>query len=394
MSQPNVLVFYPKVFWGGGPPRTCYAICSHWPGQGLPVTVYSAACPRDDPARIMAPALPTVLPRRLQRRLASAARLRPILERRSVAQALAAVRPGDLCYFWPGAGASSGAIEAAKARGGRIVLEFINTHSAYAKQILDAECDRIGAPRYPQFTDAMLGREAERLRLADAVFAPGPFVEPSIRDTTPACPEILPASYGTYLPSAPPVQRTDRPKGRPLRFLYVGSVSLRKGAHVLMEAWRRAGLPAELWIAGKIERHVAAQDRRERFLGRIPDTVRFLGHVPDIAQVYRDVDAFVFPSLEEGGPQVTYEAAAHGLPLIVTPMGGGWIAKDAAQDGANAIVVPPADSSALTEALIRLHEDDDLRRTLGAQALADAPYYGWDQVADRRRRALLDFAGA
>ena len=396
MSQPNVLVFYPKIFWGGGPPRTCYAICSHWPGQGLPVTVYSAAYPGDDPARIMAPALPTVLPRRLQRRLASVARLRPILERRSVAQALAAVRPGDLCYFWPGLGASSAAIAAAKARGGRIVQEFINTHSAYAKRILDAECDRIGAPRYPQFTAAMLEREAERLRLADAVFAPGPFVEASIRDTTPACPEILPASYGTYLPSGAPVQRTGRPAGRPMRFLYVGSVSLRKGAHILMEAWRRAGLPAELWIAGKIERHIAAPDRRDRFLGRIPDTVRFLGHVPDIAQVYRDVDAFVFPSLEEGGPQVTYEAAAYGLPLIVTPMGGGWIAKDASKDGAkngaNALVVPPADTGALTEALIRLHEDDDLCRALGAQALADAPCYGWDQVADRRRRALLDFA--
>ena len=131
MSQPNVHVFYPKIFWGGGPPRTCYAICSHWPGQGLPVTVYSAACPRDDPAGIMAPALPMVLPRRLQRRLASVARLGPILERRSVAQAVAAVRPGDLCYFWPGASKeATGATEAARARGG---LEFINTHTVYAK---------------------------------------------------------------------------------------------------------------------------------------------------------------------------------------------------------------------------------------------------------------------
>lgn len=387
MSQPNLLVFYPKVFWGGGPPATCYAICSHWPRQGLPVTVHAAAHPHDDPARIMAPALPAVLPRRLQRRLASVARLVPMLERRSVAQALAAVRPGDLCYFWPGS--PSEAIEAAKAKGGRVVLEFINTHVAHAKRILDAECDRIGAPRYPQFTAANLGREAERLRLADAVFAPGPFVEASIRDTTPACPAILPASYGAYIPPAPPIRRGDAPSARPMRFLFVGSVGLRKGAHVLMEAWRRAGLPAELWIAGKIERHIAAPERRDRFLGRIPETVRFLGHVSDIGQVYRDADVFVFPSLEEGGPQVTYEAAAHGLPLIVTPMGGGWIAKD----GMTALVVPPADTEALTEALIRLHADDDLRRTLGAQALADAPYYGWDQVADRRRRALSDFTG-
>ena len=146
-----------------------------------------------------------------------------------------------------------------------------------------------------------------------------------------------------------------------------------------------AGLPVELWIAGKIERHIAAQDLRDRCLGPIPDTVKFLGHVPDIAQVCRDVDTFVFPSLEEGGPQVTYEAAAHGLPLIVTPMGGDWIAKNEA----NGIVVPPADTEALTEALIRLHEDDNLRRALSEQVLTHTSCYAWDQVADRRRRALL-----
>jgi len=382
-SLPRVHVFYPHSFWGGGPPETCYRICAQWPAQGLPVKIYAPARLRDDYAGIMAPVLPSFLPLRLRRRLVSQAHLTPFLTRRSMTRALAAVRPGDLCYFWPGAPLD--VMEKARAQGGRIILEFINTHVAYAKAILDAECDRIGAPRYPQFTPATLQYEADRIALADAIFAPGPFVARSIRETAFAVPQILPESYGAYLPVDSP--RRTGADGRPVRFLFVGSVGLRKGAHILMEAWRRAALPAELWIAGSIEKHISEQSLRDRFLGDVPESVRFLGHVPDIGAVYREADVFVFPSFEEGDPQVTYEAAAHGLPLIVTPMGGACIARE----GVNALKIPPADVDALADALVQLHASEDQRLSFGAQALADAPYYEWGRVADRRRKALLDF---
>jgi len=383
-SLPRVHVFYPHSFWGGGPPETCYRICAPWPAQGLPVKIYAPARLRHDPAGIMAPALPGFLPLPLRRRLASQSRLTPFLKRRSMAEALAAVRPRDICYFWPGVPLD--VMEQARTLGGRIVLEFINTHVAYAQAILDAECDRIEAPRYPHFTPAILQHEADRIALADAIFAPGPFVARSIRETAPAVPQILTASYGAYLPSDLP--QREGTAGRPVRFLFVGSVGLRKGAHILMEAWRRAALPAELWIAGSVEKQLTDPDRQNSFLGQLPETVRFLGHVSDIGAVYRDADVFVFPSLEEGGPQVTYEAAAHGLPLIVTPMGGGWIAKS----GVNGWIVPAADVDALADALTKLHASQEQRLAFGAQALADAPYYEWGRVADRRRKLLLDFS--
>lgn len=382
---PVLHVILPKTFWGGGPPETCYRICSHWPAQGLPLRIFTSACLRGDPAGIMAPALPSVLPLRLQRRLASVQRVERVLRWRSERQAVAAVQPGDICYAWPGTSIET--LAALRDRGGRIVLEFINTHVAYAKRLLDAEYDRIGAPRHANISNATLDEEEARLRLAEAAFAPGPFVETSIRQSTSHVPHILAASYGTYLPPDPP--RRGPVRDRPLRFLFVGSIGLRKGAHVLMQAWRQARLPAELWFAGAVEPGLSLPDQRERFLGPVPETVRFLGHVRDIGQMYRDADVFVFPSFEEGGPQVTYEAAAYGLPLIVTPMGGGWIARE----GETALVVPPADAAALTEALIRLHEDEDLRLSLGAGAAAAAPQFAWDRVADRRRQELLSFAG-
>lgn len=142
----------------------------------------------------------------------------------------------------------------------------------------------------------------------------------------------------------------------------------------MIEAWRKCALPAELLIVGQPEPYIM-----ENYLDKGHKTIRYVGYTEDIWKFYREADVFVFPSLEEGGPQVTYEAAAHGLPLIVTPMGGGWIAKDRR----NALVVPPSDSDALADAIVELHADEELRRTLGAAASGRGEF----RLASGRRTA-------
>ena len=117
--------------------------------------------------------------------------------------------------------------------------------------------------------------------------------------------------------------------------------------------------------------------------------VRFVGFQRDISSVYCAADVFVFPSLEEGGPQVAYEAAAHGLPLVATRMGGGWIARHRH----NALIVTPSDADALAQALTEISEDAALRRDLAAHAVEDVAQFEWTAVADRRRQALLALAG-
>ena len=377
MTRP-IHVFSPHLFHGSGPTETCYRICSVWPGLGQPVRVHTSIALRDDPAGILAAAVPGALPLPLRRKLAGVKRWRRPLHARAAARGLAAIREGDLCYFWPGSDPET--IAAARARGGRVVLEFVNTHVAYAKRILDAECARIGAPPYRRLDARALATEARRLALADAAFAPGPFVAPSIRDSTAEPPAILETSYGAPVPAAAPPDR--RGRGRPV-FVFVGSVGVRKGVHTLLEAWTQAAPDAELWLAGRAEPWIA-----ERYLSPPPEGVRRLGYVADIDALYRRADVFVFPSLEEGGPQVTYEAAGHGLPLLVTPMGAGRIAKD----GENALVVPPADAAALAAAIDRLAGDAGLRQALGQAARRAAPAYDWSEVGRQRLEALRGLA--
>lgn len=377
MTACKLHVFYPHSFWGRGPRETCYNICAPWPCQGMETQVYTAACLRSDPARIMAPALPNAIPLRLRRWLAGQARLNRRLEQHSLARGMAAIAPGDWCYAWPGTPIE--ALRQIKDRGGRLVVEFINTHTAYAKDILETECARVGAPASGRLTQKMQAYDTDRVALADAVFAPGPFVAPSIEASCGTVPPLLQVAYGTHLPTSPPAPRLADP-GRPLRFLFVGFLALRKGVHVLLDAWRKADLSAELWLAGGNTEPWIEQN----WLAHLPDTVQRLGHRSDIDRLYAQADVFVFPSLEEGGPQVCYEAAAHGLPLVVTPMGGGRIA---AQDE-TALIVPPSDSDALAEALVRLHDRADLRLQLGQGALHAADEFSWPNVAARRKEAL------
>ena len=78
-----------------------------------------------------------------------------------------------------------------------------------------------------------------------------------------------------------------------------------------------AAIDGTLLIAGRIDEDLRAQYRNALARSDVHD----LGYVDDIATVYAAADVFVFPSHEEGGPQVTYEAAGCGLALIVSPMG-------------------------------------------------------------------------
>lgn len=361
-------------FNGHGHSQTCYNICRHWPSMGMPATIHTTLLMRDDPQDVVTPVIPKTLPKWLQNRVYSALG-HPRLRKRSEWNGLKRVKPGDICYFWPNS--SADALRRARALGAVVVIEFINTHVGLAERILETERSHYALEENP-LKSLFLREEEERLQLADFAFAPGPFVGPSIREFSDADVGILETSYGAHVPNdlPPRIEATSR---RP-RFVFVGSFGLRKGARMLLDAWDLAKLDAELHIFGSVEDMFEDEVKRRAARG-----VVFRGFAHDISQAYREADAFVFPSLEEGGPQVTYEAAAHGLPLLVTPMGGGRIA-----DEKTAIIVSPGDPQALANALTRLAQDAALRERLGAAARAAAPRYNWKAVAHQRLTTLMD----
>ena len=90
--------------------------------------------------------------------------------------------------------------------------------------------------------------------------------------------------------------------------------------------------------------------------------IRFLGNRQDIPQQLAKLDLIVVPSVgEEAFGRVIIEAQACGVPVIATRIGG---IVDIVKDGENGILVPPRDWNALSDAMIRVLKDRDLRQRL------------------------------
>ena len=134
-----------------------------------------------------------------------------------------------------------------------------------------------------------------------------------------------------------------------------------------------ANIDDTLLIAGQVEDEV-----REAYADTLsrPD-VQLLGYVRDIAEVYAAADVFVFPTHEEGGPQVIYEAAGCGLASIVSPMGAGRIVRD----GIECLLIDPLSVDDLAAKITRLATDEGLRRSMGAAAAKRARSFTWAHAA-------------
>ena len=118
----------------------------------------------------------------------------------------------------------------------------------------------------------------------------------------------------------PPAER--RSHDGPARLLNVAALSEKKGHVHLLEALTRLGGGERLDIVGEGELSDEIA-RRVAELG-LGDRVRLLGprRKQEVAELMREADLFVLPSLYENLPVVLIEAQASGLPVVATRVGG------------------------------------------------------------------------
>jgi glycosyltransferase involved in cell wall biosynthesis len=174
---------------------------------------------------------------------------------------------------------------------------------------------------------------------------------------------------------------TARDPSRPVQLLFVGRVVFQKGLDVLLRAL--AMLPSALDFRLEI---IGDGDQREPLAAEIrrlglEQKITFSGWCDRaaIAERYRQADVFVFPSRDEGMPNVVLEAMASGLPVVATAIAGN---EDLVREGENGCLVPPEDASTLAAALTRLIERPDLRQAMGraSRAIVEREYT-WPRVA-------------
>jgi len=372
MPPTHLVTLYPNFCSGRGITSICLSILDHMQAEDLRVTYWAPATAPGLTRPYLRRPVPSPVARALYKVQPSGVLLHGLLERRY----LSALRQGDVAYLWPATPLET--YRRVKEKGNRIVVERINCHRHTSKRILDAEYARLGLPQIGAISAADVDEERDKLALAHAIFSCSPAVTQSLLDAGVPAGRILRTSYG-FDPA-----RMGPPAARPVHdeptFLFVGRGQVRKGLPFLLEAWSRAGVRGRLQLLGAIDEEVKRYSAAH--LAR-PDVVQ-LGFITDVAPVYRAADVFVFPTREEGSPLVSYEAAAAGLPGLLSPMGAG----DLIRDGREGLVLDPGDLDAWVAAIRRLAGDPALRRTLGDAARTRAADFTWAQVGRQRREVL------
>jgi GT2 family glycosyltransferase/glycosyltransferase involved in cell wall biosynthesis len=156
-----------------------------------------------------------------------------------------------------------------------------------------------------------------------------------------------------------PFRQTSRRLVSQLRFAFLGSLIVSKGAHVLLEAFAR--LPrgaATLTLYGEYAPYHGDDSYRaplKRLLSC--EGVRFAGPLPhdQVAHALADADVLVVPSIwPENSPFVIHEAFRAGMPVVASRIGG---IPELVTDGVNGFLVAPDDVASLHATMQRLVDD-------------------------------------
>ena len=358
----------------GGPSYACQSLLEGMSAAGLDVSLYGVSCENVGYKPFFRLSMP-LWAKPIGYKLFSEDTWKKYTEWRY----LRSLQDGDLAYLWPGT--SIDTYRAIKSSGHVLLTENVNTHQATCKKILDAEYQRLGLIPDHGIGERRIAEEFKRLELVDYVFSPSPEVTKSLLSAEVPNEKIIQTSYGCYENSILlPEEVTSRANRTDLTAIFVGRLGIRKGVHLLLDYWTKAGVKGKLKLVGNIE--PSARHLIEPYLGR-----HGIEHVPftlDLRSLYLDADVFLFPSLEEGSPLVTYLALGAGLPSIVSPMGGGGIIND----GFEGLVLDPHDADAWIDSIRKIFSDAELRLKISTNAYSKSSEYLWSNVGRRRVESL------
>ncbi|MCW1966633.1 MAG: glycosyltransferase family 4 protein [Anaerolineae bacterium] len=191
----------------------------------------------------------------------------------------------------------------------------------------------------------------------------------------------------------------DDKQALPLRILFVGNLSERKGLHVLLAALcqlnvKMGGLWSLTVVGNSNINDAYAKQMQSMAEGlKINAYITWLGEIDDasLAQQYANHDIFVMPSQYEGFGIVYLEAMSFGLPVIASSAGA---AHEIISTGENGFLVPPENPSALAARLQTLLSHRSRLHAMRAAARKRFEQHPtWAQTTANIRQFLVEMVG-
>jgi glycosyltransferase involved in cell wall biosynthesis len=274
------------------------------------------------------------------------------------------------------------AVKLAKKMGVKIVIDRASTHINTQTKILTEAHEHRGLHYRP--LSKVIDRCLEDYDLADRIVVPSQHAWQSFIDEGVDEVKLVINPFGFDIPEG--LKPVSQEKRDPFRVLFVGQVGVRKGVLDILEAWDDIKLEkAELIIVGGLEK--SAERVFQRWFDR--GDIFFTGFSADVFEHMANAHIFCFPSLEEGSALVTYEAMAHGLPMIVTAQAG-----SVAEYGKSALFVPPGDPKAIGAAIKKLYNDSELSTAIGHLGRQRVEDYTWKAYGERTAKLHEELAGS
>ena len=287
---------------------------------------------------------------------------------RQMAHRVAELRP-NIVYAYEGGGLHT--FREAKKRGITTIYELPSSHWHWIRNLFAEEAERnpefaglLPTLKHPVSHDEW---KEEELRLADYVFVPSQHVVQTLAGVVPE-EKIRVISYGA--PQVRPRRQWNQDANVPLKVLFAGSLSQRKGIGYLLQAIDMLGSQVELTMIGERIGPNARVDeacRRWHWHETMPHA--------EVLRVMQESDVLVLPSLSDAFGLVVTEALATGLPVIVTPNTG---ASEVIHDGQDGFMVPACSAAAIAEKLEVLNRDRQMLEEMSRQAQVTAGANGWE----------------
>lgn len=232
-------------------------------------------------------------------------------------------------------------------------------------------------------SDKKLARKDEELRLANHIFVASSFTASTLKDYPG---ELAPVSVIPYGFPTPATNRTyESAKNRPLRLLFVGGLSQRKGIAEMFEAVGHFGNRVELTVVGR--RPNVDCPALEKALSHH----RYIPSLPhqEILELMANQDVLLFPSLFEGFGLVITEAMSQGTPVIATERTAG---PDLIEHDRDGFLIPAGSVDALAAQIESLLSQPERIASVGQAAIQRAkerPWYVYSQEVAATIQKLL-----
>ncbi len=277
-------------------------------------------------------------------------------------------------------------LRAAKRMGKAAIYELPIAFGPFARTILAKE-----AKRRPEWaftlgglsdSDEKMARKRNEVEAADLIITPSRFVLESIpvaiRSSRPCA--IVPYGADPAVEDRQVHGHSQRStEDRPLRLLFVGSFSQRKGLADILDACSKLNRKdIELHLLGSPMAPLAFYRQHYQ---------EFIYHPPcahhAVIETMLNCDVLLLPSLVEGRALVQLEALSCGLPIVISPNTGG---NDLLHEGQTGWEVAPSSPHQLADRIKWFADNRNRLPEMRTAALAMARSHSWHTY----RRELLE----